>query len=69
MIMGPMVCLHVRGGAVAVAVLVLVVSSVHVHGGVVDPRYAKNITLYHVNERNYSAAPLNMNTADIDGDM
>ena len=35
----------------------------------IDPRYAKNLTLYHVNERNYSATPLDMNTADINGDM
>ena len=35
----------------------------------IDPRYAANLTLFHVNERNYSALPLNMNTADINGDM
>ena len=35
----------------------------------INPRYAKNITLYHVNERNYSTKPIDMNTADINGDM
>jgi len=35
----------------------------------IDPRFAANLTLYHVNEANYSAAPRNMNTADVDGDL
>lgn len=35
----------------------------------IDPKFARNLTLYHVNERNYSEAPINMNTADIDGDI
>eukprot|EP00729_Bicosta_minor_P001393 gene1393-9813_t len=35
----------------------------------IDPAYAKNVTLYHVNEKNYSTAPVNMNTADINGDI
>jgi hypothetical protein len=36
---------------------------------VIDPRFAKNITVFHVNEKNYSAAPIDMNTADLRGDM
>ena len=28
----------------------------------IDPAHARNITIYHVNEKNYSAAPVNMNT-------
>jgi hypothetical protein len=28
-----------------------------------------NITVYHVNEQSYGAAPLDMNTADLNGDM
>ena len=35
----------------------------------IDPPYARNITVYHVNEVNYSASPRNMNTADVDGDL
>ena len=32
------------------------------HAAFVDPAHARNITIYHVNEKNYSAAPVNMNT-------
>jgi len=35
----------------------------------IDSKRALNITLYHVNERNYSVSPRNMNTADINGDI
>jgi hypothetical protein len=28
-----------------------------------------SISIFHVNEQNYSAAPVNMNTADINGDI
>lgn len=35
----------------------------------VDKKYARNLTLFHVNERNYSASPRNMNTADLNGDI
>jgi hypothetical protein len=35
----------------------------------IDPAHAKNLTLYHVNPRNYSLAPVDMNTADLNGDM
>eukprot|EP00040_Diaphanoeca_grandis_P002667 m.22384 g.22384 ORF g.22384 m.22384 type:complete len:380 (-) comp13802_c0_seq1:201-1340(-) len=35
----------------------------------IDERFAKNITVYHVNQDNYSATPFNMNTADLHGDM
>jgi hypothetical protein len=34
----------------------------------VDKKYARNLTLFHVNERNYSASPRNMNTADLNGE-
>jgi len=36
---------------------------------VIDPQFAKNITIYHVNEKSEPASPVNMNTADINGDM
>lgn len=39
------------------------------YGAQLDPRFAKNVTLYHVNQRNYSVAPRNMNTADVNGDI
>jgi hypothetical protein len=35
----------------------------------INPQYAKNITVYHVNRKNYSGTPVNMNTADLRGDM
>jgi hypothetical protein len=35
----------------------------------IDPKHAKNLTIFHVNPMNYSTTPLNMNTADIRGDM
>ena len=28
----------------------------------IDPRYAVNLTVFHVNPKNYSAAPVNMNS-------
>jgi len=34
----------------------------------IDPRYAGNITVYHVNPASYGAAPINMDTADMAGD-
>ena len=39
------------------------------HAARIDPAHAQNLTLYHVNERNYSVSPRNMNTADLNGDM
>ena len=35
----------------------------------IDPGYAKNITVYHVNEHKYGAIPVNMDTGDALGDM
>jgi len=35
----------------------------------VDPAYAANITVYHVNEHSFGAVPVNMNTADAIGDL
>ena len=36
----------------------------------IDPAHATNITLYHVNERNFSSTDIrNMNTADMNGDI
>jgi len=35
----------------------------------IDPRYAKRITVFHVNEHKFGAVPLNMNTGDAVGDM
>lgn len=35
----------------------------------IDPRYATNITVFHVNEHKYGAIPLNMDTGDAVGDM
>jgi hypothetical protein len=35
----------------------------------IDPQYAKNLTLYHVNEANYTKGDIvNMNTGDLAGD-
>ena len=39
------------------------------HAFRVDPGHARNITVYHVNEHKYGAIPLNMNTADVIGDL
>ena len=35
----------------------------------IDPAYAKNITVYHVNPHKYGAVPVNMDTADATGDL
>ena len=35
----------------------------------IDPKYAENLTLYHVNEHKYGAIPVNMNTGDNTGDL
>ena len=35
----------------------------------VDPRYAQNITVFHVNEHRYGAVPVNMDTGDATGDL
>merc|ERR1719183_2323042 len=35
----------------------------------IDPRFAKNITVFHVNEHKYGAIPVNMDTGDAVGDM
>jgi hypothetical protein len=35
----------------------------------VNPGHARNITVYHVNEHKFGAIPLNMNTADVIGDL
>eukprot|EP00729_Bicosta_minor_P000855 gene855-24429_t len=35
----------------------------------VDPQYADNITVYHVNPHQYGAIPVNMDTADAAGDL
>eukprot|EP01045_Picozoa_sp_COSAG04_P034571 COSAG04_NODE_7631_length_1094_cov_1.582915_1_plen_336_part_01 len=36
---------------------------------IVNPATAINLTVYHVNQRNYSAVPVNLNTGDLGGDM
>lgn len=53
--------------AISLAVALLVAP--RTQAGVVNPKYAVNLTLYHVNEKNYTSSPRNMNTANIDGDM
>merc|ERR1719183_557479 len=35
----------------------------------IDPRFAKNITVFHVNEQKFGAIPINMDTGDAVGDM
>lgn len=35
----------------------------------IDPKYAKNITVFHVNEHKFGAIPVNMDTGDAVGDM
>ena len=35
----------------------------------IDPRFAENITVFHVNEHKYGAIPVNMNTGDAVGDL
>jgi len=34
-----------------------------------DPQHAVDVTIYHVNQATYGTAPLNMDTADLNGDM
>lgn len=48
---------------------VLVAAPWAARAATIDPRFATNLTLYHVNELSYPTEPVNMNTADIDGDM
>ncbi|EDQ89268.1 uncharacterized protein MONBRDRAFT_25531 [Monosiga brevicollis MX1] len=57
--------------ATAVAGLgALVVVLVAVSEAAIDPAYAINMTVYHVNEKNYTAGDVtNMNTADVFGDL
>ena len=35
----------------------------------IDPRYKKNITVYHINPSTFGDVPLNENTGDLHGDM
>ena len=35
----------------------------------IDPQHAQNITVYHVNQGGFGAAPVNMDTGDAGGDM
>ena len=35
----------------------------------IDPRYRKNITVYHINPSSFGDVPLNENTGDLHGDM
>eukprot|EP01043_Picozoa_sp_COSAG02_P082290 COSAG02_NODE_20553_length_826_cov_0.784044_1_plen_74_part_10 len=35
----------------------------------IDPRFALNVTLFHVNPSSYPISPANMNLADARGDM
>jgi len=35
----------------------------------IDPKYAMNLTVFHVNQMNYSVPPVSMNSANLDGDM
>lgn len=67
------------GGCGKVLLVALASLSVGFYGGVAaqhrgpaPPPYSGlpyNITVYHVNEGSYGAAPINMNTADLNGDM
>jgi len=51
-------------------VLVLVLTSSFHSGRATEPQQNRtNITVYHVNQANYSVTPTNMNTADIRGDI
>ena len=34
-----------------------------------DPRFAANVTLYHIYQRNLSDIPINMDLADVGGDL
>ena len=58
-----------RRSALCVCLLVAAFQGPTSYAAQIDPLYAANVTLYHVNERNYSVTPRNMNTADINGDM
>eukprot|EP00438_Fugacium_kawagutii_P000355 Skav226440 [mRNA] locus=scaffold2660:121387:123100:+ [translate_table: standard] len=40
-----------------------------VTAGQVDPRFAKNITVYHVHAQNVSNIPVDMDTGDAPGDL
>ena len=35
----------------------------------IDPQYALNITVFHVNEHKFGAVPVNMDTGDVTGDL
>eukprot|EP00035_Acanthoeca_spectabilis_P025175 m.457199 g.457199 ORF g.457199 m.457199 type:complete len:303 (-) comp21211_c0_seq1:60-968(-) len=47
----------------------LVAASLAVAGAQIPPQYAKNVTVFHVNPVEYGVAPINMDTADVLGDM
>ena len=47
----------------------LLASAVSVSMAQIPRQFAKNITVYHVNPVIYGVAPVNMNTADLLGDM
>lgn len=47
----------------------LVGASLAVAGAQIPPQYAKNVTVFHVNPVEYGVAPINMDTADVLGDM
>lgn len=53
----------------SVAKLVLSFAAVLGVVGAIDPRFAENITVYHVNPQQYGAKPINMDTGDAPGDM
>lgn len=38
-------------------------------GAAINPAFAKNITIFHVNPKEYGAIPINMDTGDAPGDM
>jgi hypothetical protein len=45
------------------------VAALIVHNGAIDPKYAKNYTVYHINPHHFGAVPLNMDVGDAGGDL
>jgi hypothetical protein len=54
--------------SVRVAFAVMAAGFIAVEGQI-PPQYAINITVFHVNPVEYGVAPINMNTADLRGDI
>ncbi len=56
-------------GVVDAAAAAAAAAAASAAGGGIDPLYATNITVYHVNQLDFPSAPINMNTASLRGDM